>query len=164
MNNSIQYESPIGQITVERSDKGIARLDITSPASEIAAEVKVDDLLSQCKRELSEYFSGHRKFFDLPLDWSRMTAFQMEVLRSTLEIPFGETRTYGELARALGKPSASRAVGSALGRNPLPLLIPCHRVIAASGALTGYSAAGGIATKAWLLQLEGHQIVGKKLG
>ena len=90
--------------------------------------------------------------------------FQREVLQLTLEIPFGEVRTYGELARTLGKSAASRAVGGALARNPLPLLIPCHRVVAATGALTGYSAASGIATKAWLLELEGHKIVSQKLG
>jgi len=85
------------------------------------------------------------------------------VLDLTRQIAFGEVLTYGEIARRLGKPAASRAVGAALGRNPMPLLIPCHRVVAANRSLTGYSAADGIKTKAWLLTLEGGKVVGQKL-
>ncbi len=101
--------------------------------------------------QLREYFAGHRRTFDVPIA-PIGTAFQLEVWRALTAIPFGETRSYGELARTLGRPSASRAVGAANGQNPLSIIVPCHRVIAASGALTGY--AGGLDAKRWLL---GHE-------
>lgn len=163
MNASIKFASPIGFIIIERTNYGIARVDIAADAP-MLVEDTTNDLMLSAKQQISEYLAGRRETFDLSLDWCGMTAFQAEVLRLTLAIPFGETRTYGELANALGKPAASRAVGSALARNPMPLLIPCHRVVASSGALTGYSAAGGIATKAWLLEMEGHRVVSQKLG
>jgi methylated-DNA-[protein]-cysteine S-methyltransferase len=163
MTASFIFASPIGMITIERSKNGIARVDITADAQKTDAN-PADELLASARHQVLAYIAGNRKIFDLPLDWSGTTAFQAEVLRLTLDIPFGQVRTYGELAIALGKPAASRAAGGALARNPLPLLIPCHRVVASSGALTGYSAAGGIATKARLLEMEGHRVVGKKLG
>jgi len=158
----IQFSSPIGAITACSSDSGISRIDIGNEAPADAL-VSSNELLQRCKRELEEYFSGQRKSFDLPIDWLFMPRFQVDVLRVTLTIPFGSVRTYGEIARELGKPAASRAVGKALAQNPLPILIPCHRVVAASGHLTGFSAADGIVSKAWLLQLEGHHVVAEKL-
>ena len=101
--------------------------------------------------QLAEYFAGRRRSFDLPLD-RRGTPFQLAVWDAVAAIPYGETRSYGELARALGRPAASRAVGAANGANPLPIVIPCHRVVGATGRLTGY--AGGLATKRLLLELE----------
>ena len=163
MTASLKFASPIGQITIAKSKNGIARVDIDAGDQKADAN-NADELLVSARQQILEYFAGDCKTFDLPLDWSGMSAFQADVLRLTLEIPFGEVRTYGELAIALGKPAASRAVGGALARNPLPLLIPCHRVVASSGALTGYSAAGGITTKARLLEMEGHRVVSKKLG
>ncbi|HQM54742.1 MAG TPA: methylated-DNA--[protein]-cysteine S-methyltransferase [Anaerolineaceae bacterium] len=112
---------------------------------------------------MGEYFAGQRKAFDLPLDWQSIRGFQREALLQLLKIPYGEVRTYGEISRALGKPAAARAVGMALAKNPLPILIPCHRVVAASGHLTGFSAGDGLNSKAWLLQLEGHRVVTEKL-
>lgn len=123
-----------------------------------------NDILSQARGQILAYLEGSRREFDLPIDWQVITGFQSEVLHLTERIPYGEVRTYGEIARALGKPAASRAVGGALARNPIPILIPCHRVVAASGALTGYSAADGITTKTRLLEMEGHRIVAEKLG
>jgi methylated-DNA-[protein]-cysteine S-methyltransferase len=163
MKASIMFTSPLGLITIERSNYGVARVDIAEDGR-ITTDDSADELLLSARQQISEYFAGIRRTFDLSLDWSEMTAFQAEVLRLTLAIPFRSVRTYGELANLLGKPAASRAVGGALARNPLPLLIPCHRVVAASGALTGYSATGGITTKARLLEMEGLRIVGKKLG
>jgi methylated-DNA-[protein]-cysteine S-methyltransferase len=101
--------------------------------------------------QLDEYFAGARRTFALPLA-AQGTAFQRAVWASLVEIPYGATRSYGELASALGKPSASRAVGAANGRNPISIVVPCHRVIGANGALTGY--AGGEERKRWLLQHE----------
>jgi methylated-DNA-[protein]-cysteine S-methyltransferase len=109
--------------------------------------------------QLREYFTGNRRQFDLPIDWSQMIGFQHDVLKLTFEIPYGQTRTYGDIARKLGNPTGARAVGAAVGSNPIPIFIPCHRVVGSNGSLHGYSAPGGIETKAWLLQLEGARII-----
>ncbi len=116
------FESPIGWITVERSNKGISRIDIHTARNTELSEA--DELLQQCREEIFEYLGGNRKTFSLPLDLGGLTGFQAAVLKLALEIPYGEVRTYGELANTLGKPAASRAVGGAMARNPLPLLIP----------------------------------------
>ena len=113
--------------------------------------------------QLGEYFSGKREQFDFPLDLSNLTEFQREVLEATSQVPQGEIVTYKEIARRIGKPTASRAVGNALGRNPVPILIPCHRVLPIDGSLGGYSGAGGPGTKARLLELEGVLPGGKGL-
>jgi methylated-DNA-[protein]-cysteine S-methyltransferase len=109
--------------------------------------------LTRTEKELDEYFAGKRDAFTVPLDM-RGTQFQKEVWAALLRIPFGETRTYGQLANQLGNPKATRAVGAANGRNPLAILVPCHRVIGFSGKLTGF--AGGLDAKAHLLRLEGR--------
>jgi methylated-DNA-[protein]-cysteine S-methyltransferase len=108
-------------------------------------------VLARCAEQLAEYFAGARVAFDLPLA-PRGTGFQQLVWRALLAIPFGETRSYGDIARAIGRPAASRAVGAANAKNPLSIVIPCHRVIASSGSLTGY--AGGLSAKRWLLAHE----------
>ena len=115
-------------------------------------------LLETAIRQISEYLEGKRRDFDLPIDWSMMTPFQEQVLRVTASIPYGAVSTYGEIAQKVGKPSASRAVGSAEGANPVPLVIPCHRVIGSGGKLHGYGGRGGITTKAWLIKLESDNI------
>jgi methylated-DNA-[protein]-cysteine S-methyltransferase len=109
------------------------------------------DVFIQTERQLAEYFAHQRQQFDLPLD-PLGTAFQKQVWQQLAQIPFGETLSYGELAKRLGSPTASRAVGAANGRNPISIVVPCHRVIATNGGLTGY--AGGVDRKQWLLQHE----------
>jgi methylated-DNA-[protein]-cysteine S-methyltransferase len=106
-------------------------------------------------QQLREYLAGRRTRFDLPLDLRTLPEFQRRVLLAALEIPHGQVTTYGELARRIGRPKAARAVGQALGHNPVPLVIPCHRVLGADGSLHGYGAGKGLQTKAWLLALEG---------
>jgi methylated-DNA-[protein]-cysteine S-methyltransferase len=106
--------------------------------------------------QMSEYLSGARRSFDFPIDWSVLTPFQQEVLQATLAIPYGQTRTYAEIARQVGRPRAARAVGRAEATNPMPVVIPCHRVIGSDGKLHGYGAGEGLPTKAWLLELEGR--------
>ncbi|MBT3069062.1 methylated-DNA--[protein]-cysteine S-methyltransferase [Rhodoferax sp. U11-2br] len=110
-------------------------------------------VLQQAKVQLQDYFAGQRRQFDLPVTLAAGTAFQQAVWQALLDIPFGATCSYGQLASRIGKPSAVRAVGAAVGRNPLTIIVPCHRVIGTKGSLTGY--AGGLDRKTALLQLEG---------
>ena len=141
----------------------MGRLGICSDGEAICAlvfdaqDVRRDDVpvLLQAERELEEYFAGRRRHFSVPL-CMRGTPFQMKVWRALQEIPFGETRSYGQLAAQVGSPKACRAVGMANNKNPLPIFVPCHRVIGIGGALTGY--AGGLKTKKYLLELEGTDV------
>jgi methylated-DNA-[protein]-cysteine S-methyltransferase len=105
-------------------------------------------------KQVEGYLSGSRREFSLPLDWRGMSTFQTAVYKAVLEVPYGRTKTYGEIAAQLGRPNAARAVGAANAANPLPLIIPCHRLVGADGALKGYGSGRGISTKAWLLNLE----------
>lgn len=114
------------------------------------------DPFVQTQEQIAEYFAHQRQRFDLPIE-TQGTAFQKQVWQLLLQIPFGETISYGALAKKIGKPVASRAVGSANGRNPISIIVPCHRVIASNGKLTGY--AGGLNRKQWLLQHEQTKIV-----
>ena len=144
--------SPIGVLLLVANDVGLVRVEF--PAKWRTAAPGCPDSggpLSSTIRQLAEYFVGHRKQFDLPLA-PRGTAFQLEVWRALLRIPYGETRSYADIARSIGRPTATRAVGAANGANPIPIIIPCHRVIGTSGALTGFG--GGIAVKRRLLDLE----------
>lgn len=151
--------SPVGVLTlVARDDRLAAVLWEQERANRVRlGELLRDDehpLLQQTALQLGEYFAGQRRHFELKLDFAG-TAFQREVWAALLTIPFGETRSYGDIARQIGKPSAVRAVGAANGRNPLSIIAPCHRVIGASGSLTGF--AGGLQAKQFLLALEGRQ-------
>lgn len=110
-------------------------------------------MLQLAREQLDQYFAGQRTSFTLPLA-AEGTAVQQSVWRQLIAIPFGETRTYGEIARIIGNPKASRAVGAANGRNPISIIVPCHRVIGSNGALTGFG--GGIERKQWLLAHEAH--------
>ena len=114
---------------------------------------KVQPALAQ----IGEYLGGRRRSFDLPIDWSVMTPFQQQVLRETVAVQYGQTTTYGELAGRIGRPRAARAVGRAQATNPMPLVIPCHRVLGSDGGLHGYGAGEGLKTKEWLLRLEGGE-------
>src|SRR5512143_2141113 len=105
--------------------------------------------------QLTEYLGGERWAFTLPIDWTVLRPFQRSVLQATYEIPFGETRTYKQIAERIGKPRAARAVGRAEATNPMPLVLPCHRVIGVDGKLHGYGMAEGLKTKEWLLKMEG---------
>lgn len=104
---------------------------------------------------LGRYFAGEPVTFDLPIDGSRFTSFQRSVYEAVARIPYGAVESYGEVAKKIGKPRAARGIGGAMARNPLPVVIPCHRVVGAAGSMTGYSGAGGVMSKEWLLRLEG---------
>lgn len=137
-------------LTLTADDDSLLRVDFGVQQPENAAE-KENAVLVQAVAQLQEYFQGRRKQFTVPLQ-PVGTEFQQQVWRALTRIPYGTTSTYKELAAAIGKPKASRAVGSACHHNPLPVIIPCHRVIGSSGSLTGY--AGGLALKQQLLALE----------
>lgn len=169
--NSLAYSrndaTPIGTIEILATTAGIFSVNLLGHISSFKkANVlpgEESELTRAAMQQILEYFDGKRKVFDLPVDLKGLKPFQQEILKLTAQIPFGEWMTYGQIACDLGKPAASRAVGGALGSNPVPLIIPCHRVVAANGRLTGFSAAEGVRTKQWLLELEGHHIVGEKL-
>ena len=145
-------KSPVGYWVIERDEEGICRIDRRPWYAEAAENrAEKDSLLEKAAKELKEYFQGKRREFDLPLS-VKGTAFQMKVWRALQEIPYGETRSYGEIAEAIGKPKAARAVGMANNRNPVSIIIPCHRVIGADGKLVGYG--GGLDAKEYLLELE----------
>ena len=163
MTDSTLFDSPIGYIEITCTSNGVSQVYLGARDHSFSSVQPVSSLLRESIKQVTEYLADERKVFDFPIDWSEIKGFQREVLFLTCDIPFGRVLTYGQIAKMLGKPAASRAVGAALGRNPMPILIPCHRVVAANGALTGYSAAEGIKTKAWLLNLEEHTIVGQKL-
>ncbi|MDO9403812.1 MAG: methylated-DNA--[protein]-cysteine S-methyltransferase [Polaromonas sp.] len=167
------FHSPLGRIILAATSKGLAGLWFDNqrhlppellPAPAAPAQPgqrapqawPVDashPVLQETSRQLAEYFAGTRTHFDLPLDLGYGTAFQQSVWQALLAIPAGDTTSYGELSRRIGNPTAVRAVGAAVGRNPVSIIVPCHRVMGASGALTGY--AGGLERKSALLQLEG---------
>jgi methylated-DNA-[protein]-cysteine S-methyltransferase len=149
-------ESPVGQLKLVASDKGLVAIlwENDSPRRVRLSELVANEqqpVLVETERQLGEYFAGKRKTFSIALDM-RGTRFQKNVWEALLAIPFGETRSYGQLAKQLGNPRATRAVGAANGRNPVSIIVPCHRVIGSSGKLTGF--AGGLETKAHLLSLE----------
>jgi len=156
--------SPVGPISVALSEAGLVAVEFGEAGPEFlehlqrshrAQAVRSPERSGPVLRQLAEYFAGQRQSFNVPVDLSRSTDFQQQVLRAASRVPRGGLATYAEIARHIGKPRASRAVGQALARNPVPIVIPCHRVVAADGSLTGYSGRGGIRTKAQLLVLEG---------
>ena len=157
-------ESPLGELWVAVSGRGLAAVGWAGKETEFAAYLlkrfrqpcsEDAGRVSHVTRQLGEYLGGARRAFELEIDWALLRPFQRQVLQITYAIPFGQTRTYGDIARELGNPNAARAVGRAQATNPMPLVIPCHRVIGTDGKLHGYGGGQGLPTKAWLLQLEG---------
>ena len=160
----VMEESPVGSIFIAVGDHGVVaiELDVKEEAfvSRIRSKFRAVVIHSPERvqgviEQLQEYFEGKRSSFRLNLYLNDLTHFQKRVLKATLDIPRGQITTYGEMARRLGKAQWARAVGQALARNPIPIVIPCHRVLAADGSLHGYSGGRGIETKAKLLQMEG---------
>ena len=153
-------ESPVGPLQIGWTDRGLARISYFEDGFEdaLATTFGVRVLrapVDEARRELTEYFEGTRTSFDLPLDL-RVAPFHAEVLRELALVPYGSTDTYGALARKVGRPQAARAVGTVMNRNPIPIVLPCHRIVGANGALTGY--AGGLDVKRRLLALEGAML------
>ena len=156
-------ESPFGTLLLAATKLGLVRVafpeeDIDSVLERLAQRISPRIIessapLEPMQRELEEYFAGVRRSFEVPLDWTLIGPFGRRVLGVTYEIPYGGVLSYGEVAADAGSPRGSRAAGNALGSNPIPIVIPCHRVLRAGGALGGYG--GGLERKRWLLELEG---------
>ncbi len=156
--------TPLGAIWVAFSKDGLISVEIQKTKRQFLAilerRYQAENIFDEHQtasalQQIAAYLDGQRLNFDIPIDWSVMTPFQRKALRATLAIPRGKVKTYGQIAAQCGNPRAARAVGRAEATNPMPLIIPCHRVVAADQSLHGYSAPGGLDTKAWLLRLEG---------
>jgi methylated-DNA-[protein]-cysteine S-methyltransferase len=155
-------DSPIGDLLVATSDRGLAAISFDSdPGDHLERLARIAGprvlrsprSVDTARRELDEYFEGRRRTFDLSLDLRALPPFTTSVLGELARVPYGKTTTYGELARRVGRPRAARAVGTVMNRNRIPIVLPCHRVVGATGDLTGY--AGGLDVKLTLLELEG---------
>jgi methylated-DNA-[protein]-cysteine S-methyltransferase len=156
-------DSPFGPLLLATTGRGLVRVafpeeDTDSVLERLARRispriVETPAPLEEARRELEEYFAGDRQSFELPLDWTLVSRFGRRVLDATAEIPYGGVLSYAEVAAEAGSPRGSRAAGNALGSNPMPIVVPCHRVLRTGGALGGYG--GGLDRKRWLLELEG---------
>lgn len=153
------YEGPIGKYGVQEAGGKLTRIWVGNRVGAVPEgyELRETPLLQEARRQLNAYFAGKLKVFDIPYSLEG-TPFQQKVWRALCDIPYGTCITYGELAKRIGAPKACRAVGMANGRNPLPILVPCHRVIGSGGRLTGYT--GGLDIKIKLLQIEGVTLFG----
>ena len=170
--DAIDYlATPIGQLRIVANDQGVCEIRFVETAESPNLEVKkrtivnhsavpqlktTHPILTRCKQQLAEYFLGQRETFDLPLAPTG-SEFQQNVWQQLCHVGFGETRSYADIAEQVGRPKAVRAVGSANGRNPISIIIPCHRIIGSNGKLTGY--AGGLHRKAWLLNHERRDLL-----
>ena len=146
--------SPVGELLLAGDESALHMIGFPSGRGAVAPDADWERNpapFAEATRQLDDYFAGKRRTFDLPLAPTG-TPFQRDVLSALQQIPYGETRSYGDLAKAVGRPKASRAVGAANGRNPLPIVIPCHRAIGSDGSLTGFG--GGLPAKRFLLDLE----------
>ncbi|MGI8606359.1 MAG: methylated-DNA--[protein]-cysteine S-methyltransferase [Gaiellaceae bacterium] len=157
-------DSPIGPLLIGATSRGVCRISFDAdrePDAELERladrfgprVLRVPGRLEAVRRQLDDYFEGRRRDFELEVDLTGVPTFQQEVLRELALVPYAETTTYGGLAQLIGRPRAARAVGGALNRNPVPIVLPCHRIVGASGSLVGY--AGGLERKRALLDLEG---------
>jgi O-6-methylguanine DNA methyltransferase len=156
--------SPVGPLWVAVSEKGLFAIEFDIPEAQFIAQVRrraphaeftrSEQRTAEARQQITEYLAGKRQLFDLSVDLSGLSPFQQSVLQVTAAVPYGEVTTYKQIAALLGRPHAARAVGRAEATNPIPLVIPCHRVLGSDGSLHGYGGPGGIKMKAWLLKLE----------
>lgn len=152
----VRVTSPIGRLEITSLNDRIVGLEIEREGrfTHESSPEKGASVLRQATKQLAEYFAGTRRTFDLPLSLAG-TEFQNSVWNTLMTIPFGDVRSYGDVGMSTGRVTAGRAVGGAVGANPIPIIVPCHRVLASDGRITGYSGGNGIPTKVWLLDHEG---------
>ena len=148
-------DTPLGTLTLEASERGLNSIRFPHRSKSMTGRPIKNDVVKLAKRELTAYLAGQLKEFSVPLDWHG-TAFQESVWLALTAIPYGEVVSYGDIARAIGRPESARPTGGAVGRNPLPILVPCHRVIGTDHTLTGFT--GGLNIKVALLELEGRTV------
>ena len=158
-----QVDTPIGPLLVAKTPRGLVHVSFPEAPTDTVLEqlaarlsprmLEAPERLDEVRRELDEYFEGRRRRFEVPLDWSLTRGFHRSVLRTTARIGYGRVSTYSEVAAGAGSPRAVRAAGNALGSNPIPVIVPCHRVVRTGGGLGGYG--GGLHRKEYLLRLEG---------
>jgi methylated-DNA-[protein]-cysteine S-methyltransferase len=153
------YESPLGPLTLLAGPTGLSRLRFPGQISGLDEADRSSQALATAVMQLDQYFAGDRKAFELDLDLGVGTEFQRRVWRALQRIPYGNTISYGELAAAIGRPDRARAIGAAVGQTPVPIIVPCHRVVGADGGLTGYL--GGLHRKQALLDLEARAAAGR---
>jgi methylated-DNA-[protein]-cysteine S-methyltransferase len=151
--------TPVGPLTVYASDTGLAQILFGKFAEVRTGDAALERMAALAVQELNEYFYAGRRNFTIPIDWRGMQPYQEKVLRACYAIPYGQTRTYGDLAKMTGSIGSARAVGGIMASNPIPVVIPCHRVVGSDGKLHGYGSPGGVKDKARLLLLEGQRIV-----
>jgi len=168
------HDSPVGPVGLAASERGLVRISLygveglsrdnqftrypRETMRSFETSLPAPSFLADGVCQVKEYLLGMRRVFDLPLDLDGFTPLALQILQACRAIPFGEIRTYRQLAASVGKPGAARFAGNMMARNPLPLVIPCHRVVGSDRRLHGFGAPGGLATKAWLLTMEGHPI------
>ena len=157
----INLKTPIGWLRIEACAGELT--SITLANLPVPLESNQSSLLKDASQQLQAYFDGRTQDFLLPLAWSSIAGFRRDVLQVVAGIPFGDLKTYGEIAKIVGKPGAAQAVGAAVGSNPWLIVVPCHRVIGSDRSLHGNSARGGLDTKAWLLRQEEHEIIRGKV-
>lgn len=148
------HDTPIGPLWIAVSPQGLAGISIGAPL-EGGLQGHAPQHLEHALEQLRAYFARRLERFDLPIDWGELPPFSLSALQAACSIPYGQVRTYAQLAGQLGNPRAARAVGAAMAANPIPIVVPCHRVVGSDGKLRGYAAPDGIRTKAFLLRLEG---------
>ena len=148
-------DTPLGTLTLEASERGLNSVRFPNRPKPMAGKMASNSVLKLAKRELRAYFARQLRTFTVPLDWHG-TAFQESVWQALIAIPYGETVSYADIARAIGRPQSARPTGGAVGRNPLPIIVPCHRVIGSDHTLTGFT--GGLNIKVALLELEGREV------
>ncbi len=161
-------DTPLGEIWAACSSEGLVAVNLWGDRARFETQVKrltgkdaefAPKKITAVLNQLHAYFQKERTTFDLPLDWTVMTPFQETAMRAVCEVGYGRTVTYKEIAECIGKPKAVRAVGRANATNPMPIIVPCHRILGSDGKLHGYSAPGGLETKAWLLKHEGSWLL-----
>lgn len=150
----VAFKTPVGIVRIYAKDEKVTFIDIAATGAKVGSAGK-SKVLATAKKELTQYFSGKLTKFSFPVDLSTGTEFQRSVWKQIARISYGKVKTYKDIAEAIGKPKAARAVGGAVGANPIPLVVGCHRVLGASGKITGYSGGNGLPTKRWLLKHEG---------